>query len=426
MKRPISLVLVLFMLFSLMPAAFAAEGEPVTISFQTWNPGDSDLIHQIIDAFEAENPDIIVDYIYMPYSDHIADMQIKMASGEGPDVYGMQAGVTYSTFRPFEENLTPYILDTYGEGWESSFLTFCTNLLNEDGAYYGLPLGLTYAGLIWADMSYFSKYGLTLPASYDELAQVAQALRGNGEYPLAIGAKDDWINIDMWMNIAGDINAGKLYQALAGEISFTDPELLQSFAIWQSLFTNGIVQDGALGVNMYTDTTDLFEKEASIPMITNGSWAAGLFVSTEESTKANFQGEGADHQAFLMDWNNDGVSAGLAASIDVVLCMNTNSKHKDAAWKFIDFMVHHGQDVLINEGLQYFPSRTDLVLDVVGLNANGLENLEFIIENAQNNTRGYREMGNADVKQAVADALKALATNEMTPEEAAQSIDDAQ
>ena len=426
MKKTICMALVFCVLFALLPTAFASESEPITITFQTWNPGDGDLVDKISAAFTAENPDIIVDFVYMPYSDHIADLQIKLASGEGPDVYGMQAGVTYNTFRPFEENLTPYIVETYGEGWEDSYLSFCNDLLNEDGAYYGLPLGLTYAGLIWADMSYFDKYGLSIPANYDELVQVAQTFRENGEYPLAIGAKDDWINIDVWMNIAGDINAEKLYKALDGESSFTDSEMIESFAIWQSLFTDGIVQDGALGVNMYTDTTDLFEKEASIPMITNGSWAAGLFLNTDEATKANFQGEGANHQAFLMDWNNDGVSAGLAASIDVVLCMNTNSEKKEAAWKFIDFMIHYGQDVLINEGLQYFPSRTDLVLDVVGLNDNGLENLEYIIENAKNNTRGYREMSNADVKLAVADALKALATNEMTPEEAAESIDNAQ
>ena len=147
MKRLFGLVLALCMLLSM--ASVACAEEPVTISFQTWNPGDSDELWEIIDAFEAEHPNIKIDYIYMPYSDHIADMQIKMNNGEGPDVYGMQTGATYNEFRPYEVDLSPYAEASWGEGWQSKFLDFCMDLLNVDGQYYGLPLGLTYACLLY-------------------------------------------------------------------------------------------------------------------------------------------------------------------------------------------------------------------------------------------------------------------------------------
>ena len=74
MKRLFGLVLALCMLLSM--ASVACAEEPVTISFQTWNPGDSDELWEIIDAFEAEHPNIKIDYIYMPYSDHIADIHL--------------------------------------------------------------------------------------------------------------------------------------------------------------------------------------------------------------------------------------------------------------------------------------------------------------------------------------------------------------
>ena len=100
MKKLTSLFLALILAMSMGTMAFAEE--PVTISFQTWNPGDDVYIHEIIESFEAEHPNIKVEYIYMPYSDHIADMQIKMNNGEGPDVYGMQTGATYNEFRQYE------------------------------------------------------------------------------------------------------------------------------------------------------------------------------------------------------------------------------------------------------------------------------------------------------------------------------------
>ena len=99
MKRSLSLVLALMLLFSLtaVSSAFAQEA-PVTVTFQTWNPGEGSKIKDIIADFEAENPDIHVEYICMPYSDHLADLQVKLFSGEGPDVYGMNAGAPYATF----------------------------------------------------------------------------------------------------------------------------------------------------------------------------------------------------------------------------------------------------------------------------------------------------------------------------------------
>ena len=220
MKRLFGLVLALCMLLSM--ASVACAEEPVTISFQTWNPGDSDELWEIIDAFEAEHPNIKIDYIYMPYSDHIADMQIKMNNGEGPDVYGMQTGATYNEFRPYEVDLSPYAEASWGEGWQSKFLDFCMDLLNVDGQYYGLPLGLTYAGFLWADVEKLDSYGLKVPTNYDELLSVCTALREKGELPLVIGAKDDWINIDTWLNIANDINTQMVYDAIDGKASFSE------------------------------------------------------------------------------------------------------------------------------------------------------------------------------------------------------------
>lgn len=420
MKKLISLLLAVAMLLSL--GAVALAEEPVTITFQTWNPGDGAEIYEIIDAFEAEHPNIKVDYIYMPYSDHVADMQIKMNNGEGPDIYGMQTGATYNEFRPYEVDLTPYAEATYGEGWQSKFLDFCMGLLDTDGHYYGLPLGLTYAGFVWADVEKLDSYGLSVPTNYDELLAVCTALRENGELPLTIGAKDDWINIDTWLNIANDINTEKVYAAIEGEVSFTDEDLVKSFEIWQSLFTSGIFQDGCLGVNMYCDTTDLWDY-GDAALCLNGSWAAGLFVASEEAKYETFNHEGANHDTFLIDWDNDGDTAGIQASIDVVLCMNANSEHKDECWEFIDFMLHYGQDLLINQALQYCPSRTDLELDVVGLSEDGSEALNYIVDQSKVNVAGYREMAYADLKLAICEALKALGTGEMTPTEAGEYVE---
>jgi ABC-type glycerol-3-phosphate transport system substrate-binding protein len=105
--------------------------------------------------------------------------------------------------------------------------------------------------------------------------------------------------------------------------------------------------------------------------------------------------------------------------------MNKNSTHPDEAYRFIDWMLHDGQDYLINQKLQYCPSRTDLELNVNGLSDNGKDCLNFIVKQSESNVGGYREMPYADLKQAITDNLSTLALGDETPEEAASIIQSA-
>ena len=428
MKKKMVCILMAGVMASLVPAqmvfAEGDSGEKTVVKFQTWNPGDEEYTHAMLEKFEEEHPDIQIDYTFMPYTDHVEKLKVDLSAGDAADVYGVQTGAMYKEFRDFEEDLTPYLVKEYGDDWASNYNEYAMSLLKgDDGEYYAVPLGLSYAGYVWANMSYFDKYNLELPTNYDELKEVCQTFRDNGEYPLVVGAKDSWINIDTWMNIAADINTEKLYSAIEGETPFTDEDLVQSFQIWQNCFTDGVFQDGALGVGMYTDSTDMYQKEGSVPMILNGSWSLGAYMDSDEQSQEVYNGEGANHKIFLMDWNNDGKIAPVEEAVDVSLAINNQSKVKDAAWTFVDWMIHEGADTLVNGQLQYMPARNDMELNVEGLNENGTENLEYCVEQGKNNVGGYREMAYAELKETISNELTELALGDVTPEEAADTIE---
>lgn len=428
MKKKMVCILMAGVMASLVPAqmvfAEGDSGEKTVVKFQTWNPGDEEYTHAMLEKFEEEHPDIQIDYTFMPYTDHVEKLKVDLSAGDAADVYGVQTGAMYKEFRDFEEDLTPYLVKEYGDDWASNYNEYAMSLLKgDDGEYYAVPLGLSYAGYVWANMKYFDKYGLELPTNYDELKEVCKTFRDNGEYPLVIGAKDSWINIDTWMNIAADINTEKLYSAIEGETPFTDEDLVQSFQIWQNCFTDGVFQDGALGVGMYTDSTDMYQKEGSVPMILNGSWSLGAYMDSDEQSQEVYNGEGANHKIFLMDWNNDGKIAPVEEAVDVSLAINNQSKVKDAAWTFVDWMIHEGADTLVNGQLQYMPARNDMELNVEGLNENGTENLEYCVQQGKNNVGGYREMAYAELKETISNELTELALGDVTPEEAADTIE---
>jgi ABC-type glycerol-3-phosphate transport system substrate-binding protein len=102
--------------------------------------------------------------------------------------------------------------------------------------------------------------------------------------------------------------------------------------------------------------------------------------------------------------------------------MNPESKDKEAAFRWMNYLVNEGQEILVNQYLEYMPSRTDMELNVQGLNEDGQKNLEYIVENGKTNVAGSRIIPYEDLYIAVRDALEDLAKDEITPEAAAARV----
>ncbi|WP_026665176.1 ABC transporter substrate-binding protein [Butyrivibrio sp. FC2001] len=404
-----------------------AQNEITTVTFQTWNPADTgpdSPIYKIIDSFEKENPDIKVEYVFVGSGDEYQDhLRVELMGGKGPDVFGVPSGNTFDSTRAFEEELSSYCEKAWGSDWQDKFFSSCIEAVSDDhGDIYGLPLGQTYAGYLWADVNMLKEYGCEVPTSYKEMQETCGILRENGQYPLAIGAKDSWLNQDVWMSIAADCDADALYAAIEGKASFETEPIIESLRIWQDSFSNGVFQDKAIKTPLYDTINNMFQREGSIPMFINGSWAMNMYTQSDEKTYENFNGEGADHDIFLIDWNDNGKVSPVTSSVDVILCMNPESKNKEAAFRWMDYLVNEGQDLLVNQYLEYMPSRTDLELNVQGLSEDGIQNLEYIIENGKSNVAGSRIIPYEDLYIVVRDALEDLAKGTITPEDAAARI----
>lgn len=64
-------------------------GDTITIKFQSWeaSPLESASIQAGLDAFEAQHPNVKVDYVTAPFAQHHAKLRTQMASGTAPDVF---------------------------------------------------------------------------------------------------------------------------------------------------------------------------------------------------------------------------------------------------------------------------------------------------------------------------------------------------
>ncbi len=427
MKKYVAVVSAFILFMSGFSGCSSLENKGVTtVVFQTWNPSDSgpdSPIYKIIDDFEKKNPDINIEYKYYGSDSYQEHLRVDLIGENGPDVFGISSGAAFNTCRDFEEELGAFCNNAWGQNWQDKFYDSCIEQVSDRyGKIYGLPLGQTYAGYLWADVKMLEQYGCTVPTNYKEMQSTCKILRENNQWPLAIGAADSWVNLDIWMSIAADVDRIALYDAINGNISFDSEPIIESFRIWQNCFKDGVFQDNATEMTLYDDVNDMFQREGLIPMFANGSWAMNMYTVGDKKTRDVFDASGANHEVFLIDWNNDGRVSPVTASTDVILCMNPESRVKEAAFKWMDYLVNEGQDVLVNQYLEYMPSRTDLVLNVQDLRADGKKNLDYILENGENNVAGLRIIQNEDLNLAIGEILEELALMKITPKDAAYKM----
>ena len=130
---------------------------------------------------------------------------------------------------------------------------------------------MSAAGALWYNQTIFDKYNLSVPTNWEEWISVSNTLRENGEIGFMHGAKDSWVNYDLFIGIANELDPGVIYEAEAGTASWTHESLVKAMTLWGEMFiTNGIMQDGALGNSQYPDIIRLLQVEK--PMMTMGTW----------------------------------------------------------------------------------------------------------------------------------------------------------
>lgn len=390
------------------------SNKQVTITFQSWFP-DKDTINDIISEFNKTNPNIKVEPKIVAYTDHYTTMKSDIAAGQGADVIALQPGSHINKYKQFLDPIEPYAKKEFGENWLDGFTVKAVNLAKSmDGNVLGLPIQYSIGGTYWYNKKMFNKYGLKVPANYDELKSVTGTLRSKNELPLLIGARDSWINVDFYTTICNDLAPGKIYDAVAGKAKWTDQEFVDAFKWWKKFFDDKIFQDGALGIPTYMDAYTLF-LDGKGGMIPFGTWHFNTYAIAKDKADAGEWGI-----MKFPDLNGDGKPAGLWSTVGGILSINKDSKNKDAAWKFIKSMVVDYAPSYLNKKLMELP-----VVKGVELQGDWRPEVKDIVKTFQEwdkDVVGPREMPYPELVDTLANNLSAVAEGKVKPEEAAKAM----
>lgn len=166
---------------------FAAAQSPVELRMTWYDDGnEGQVLRELLDRFEAENPDITVVVDTVPYSSGILEaLPLQLASSQGPDMARVtDLGGLFEYFL----DLRPYVSDP--AYWEANFGPFMDWMRPEGSdAIPGLMTQLTVTGP-FVNKTLFDQAGVPLPegdTTWEEWADLSrQVAEAAGTFPMVM------------------------------------------------------------------------------------------------------------------------------------------------------------------------------------------------------------------------------------------------
>ena len=429
MKKRISVIMAAAMAMSMaVTPVHAEDADQVTLSFWSWLP-TTDQSEEMIAEFEKQNPDIKIDYTRTEQDDYFEKLQVAMASGTGPDLFGLTTGTMTEQYAPFAEDMSG-LGDEYWSDWKDTISeTAVEQCTTEDGTVAGMPLLVAGMTDLLYNKTLMDECGIEkVPTTYEELKDAAAKAKEKGYVCVAAGAADDWVNSDWFVQILNEFEEGAVYEAEKGERPWTDQCFVDTMTAWQNLFNDGIFEDGALGVATYPDARDqYFFARKSIFFLT-GSWHLGPISPSNSEIQGTEIGNQGDTIGMCVfpSMSEDGKICGTSG-VDIMLAVNKDCKEKEAAMKFVQFMADgDGQQYWVNY-LQGAPVSKNISYTgtVDGeLQQQSIDEVNSYVSNAV----GNRKLSNSEVETAIQVAMQNVAAGADPADElkTVQDVQDAQ
>lgn len=429
MKRRISVIMAAAMAMSMaVTPVHAEEADQVTLSFWSWLP-TTDQSEEMIAEFEKQNPNIKIDYTRTEQDDYFEKLQVAMASGTGPDLFGLTTGAMTEQYAPFAENMSD-LGDEYWTDWKDKISdTAVEQCTTEDGTVVGMPLLVAGMTDLLYNKTLMDECGIEkVPTTYEELKDAAAKAKEKGYVCVAAGAADDWVNSDWFVQISNEFEEGAVYEAEKGERPWTDQCFVDTMTAWQNLFNDGIFEDGALGVATYPDARDQYFFARKSVFFLTGSWHLGPTSPSNSEIQGTEIGNKKDTigMSVFPSMTEDGTICGTSG-VDIMLAVNKDCEEKEAAMKFVEFMANgDGQQYWVNQ-LQGAPVSKDISYtgEVDGdLQQQSIDEVNGYVSNAV----GNRKLSNSEVETAIQVAMQNVAAGADPAEElkTVQDVQDAQ
>jgi len=390
-------------------AATEAPADKVTVTWWhiTTDEGQAAVWQSLADSYMAEHPNVIVEITILENEAFKTKMTTVIQSGEPPDIFQSWGGGVMKDI-----TADP---DADGGAWRDTFSPGALGVYSLEGKNYGVPWDMGMVGF-WYNKDLFAQAGIGAPpTTWDELLEDVTALKAAGITPIALGEGDKW---------PGHFWFGYLATRICGQAGF-EPAALRTGSFTAPCFVgagNKILelnalepfQDGYLGAVYGDQSTVMGNGQAAMELM--GQWAPGA----QAGNSADGKGLG-DKLGFFPFPAVDG---GAGAGTDAFGGGNGFGIGKDAEPEAVDFVKW-----LTSVDAQIACAEAGFCIPVVkggeaGMSDPLLITLQETLSQAEYFQLYYDQALPPAVGSVVNDSVQGTFAGTLTPEQAAQAIED--
>lgn len=253
--RPAGLAITAALLATSLAGPVAAQPAPATLDvwlggiLTTATPGTpyEAWVTDVTNRFKEANPGSDVTITLLPSNNDqlAAQVQAAFASKKVPDVMMLYSGAYTTAYEGGLRRLNDYIEATPGM-WDQMSLWdgACVGFDCQGGAgeIVGVPVEM-YQFMLWYRKDLLEQAGIAgPPATMQELYEQCDKLNAAGITPMVYGDRDGYTTSNMLTtNITSTFDPGDAQRLAAGEMSYTDPKVVEALDAIIALKDHGCV-----------------------------------------------------------------------------------------------------------------------------------------------------------------------------------------
>lgn len=246
--------------------------------FSWWAGDEGPALEALIDLYEKQHPDVEVVNATITGGSGInakAVLKTRMLGGNPPDSFQVHAGQELIGTWVKADRMEDLTFLYEEEGWMDVFPKDLTPLLGTEDGIWSVPVNIHRSNVLWYVPANLEKWGVEVPANWDEFLEMAPKLQEQGVTPLALAT--NWTANHLWESVALAVLGPDNWEALwNGELAFTSDEAVK---VWETFgqileYTN----EDASSLSWQQATDMVVGGTAAFNVM--GDWAAGYMSTT--------------------------------------------------------------------------------------------------------------------------------------------------
>lgn len=256
----------------------------------------------VVQAFEAQHPNIHINVEGQPVAQHEQKMQIGAQTNTLPDVFFVLNSLAQEMQKQNKLlDLGPVL---NANGLRSRFTPTLLSPYKQNGVQYGLPQGTLVTGFFY-NKAIFAKYQVKLPKTFNDLLAAAKVFSSHGVTTIAQGANQSDFSVWgflTWLDRYGFEQ--KQAGLLKGKISYSNPDFVRMYTHLQELQKAGAFPSN-ITTQTYTQAVQSFI-DGKAAMVDTGIWDSGKFDQSSIAKSVGFWpgptfSDGVGKQQLVMD-----------------------------------------------------------------------------------------------------------------------------